>query len=289
MPVFTISAVDTGNEQLTVTAHGQVTGNGPAAVRAVGAGSALPSPLAPVTDYWLIVVDANTIKLATSQANALAGTAINLTSVGSGTLVLELGIPYRRARTYAPISQVKSADLNAIQDALVAAHGLITGQAQSILSEDVDINGKLHVDGRMSYETFRQAVTPLAFASAQGPGISHTNTKPGTVVANGTTAYFPLQQPHDSDARIERFYVTVAVTAGGNGTYTLVETDHAVDEFDNFSDFVIGPSASSGTLFDDGTPAPTVSGKPLWLKVENTGSANIKVFSCVLQYDRPAT
>jgi hypothetical protein len=33
----------------------------------------------------LIVVDANTIKFATSQANALAGTAIDLTGAGSGT------------------------------------------------------------------------------------------------------------------------------------------------------------------------------------------------------------
>lgn len=43
----------------------------------------LPSPLALATDYFLIVVDDNTVKFATSLANALAGTAIDITDVGS--------------------------------------------------------------------------------------------------------------------------------------------------------------------------------------------------------------
>ena len=41
------------------------------------------------TNYWIIVVDANTLKLATSFANALAGTALDITSAGS-VLVAEL-------------------------------------------------------------------------------------------------------------------------------------------------------------------------------------------------------
>ena len=43
-------------------------------------GSALPTPLAINTSYYLIVVDTKTVKLATSLVNALAGTAITLTS-----------------------------------------------------------------------------------------------------------------------------------------------------------------------------------------------------------------
>jgi len=45
----------------------------------------LPGGLAAATDYYVIKVSSTSIKLATSEANAIAGTAINLTSVGSGT------------------------------------------------------------------------------------------------------------------------------------------------------------------------------------------------------------
>ena len=136
MPVLTITAVNTGANQLTITGHGLLSGDGPAAGRSIG--GSLPAPLAAATDYWIIRDDANTIRLATSSANAMAGTAIDLTTAGSGTLLLEIGIPYRRARTYAPASggvagaRVHSADLNALMDAWKALWALTTGQSQSV-------------------------------------------------------------------------------------------------------------------------------------------------------------
>tara|TARA_R100000781_G_scaffold22793_1_gene16884 strand:- start:7933 stop:12003 length:4071 start_codon:yes stop_codon:yes gene_type:complete len=42
------------------------------------------------TTYYAIKVDANTIKLATSTSNASAGTAVDLTNIGSGTHTLEV-------------------------------------------------------------------------------------------------------------------------------------------------------------------------------------------------------
>lgn len=134
MPAFVFTA-DSSNEKLAITAHGQLTGDGPAVVRNID--GALPSPLAGVTEYWIIRDDADHVKLATSQANALIGTAINLTTNGTGTNILEIGIPYVRARTYVAKSanvagsQVKSADVNALMDAHKDLHRLLTGQAQT--------------------------------------------------------------------------------------------------------------------------------------------------------------
>lgn len=51
-------------------------------------GGVLPSPLVYGEIYYAIVLDADQIKVATSAANALAGTAIDLTSGGTGTLIL---------------------------------------------------------------------------------------------------------------------------------------------------------------------------------------------------------
>lgn len=71
--------VDATANTITLAAHGWQTAR---AVRASSTGT-LPGGLATSTDYYVIVVDANTIKLATSAANATAGTAIDITNVGT--------------------------------------------------------------------------------------------------------------------------------------------------------------------------------------------------------------
>lgn len=45
----------------------------------------LPAGLALATDYFVIVIDSSTYKLASSYANAIAGTNIDITSTGTGT------------------------------------------------------------------------------------------------------------------------------------------------------------------------------------------------------------
>jgi hypothetical protein len=72
--------VNTTTDAFTETAHGYTTG----VLGQFTTSVALPAGLAAVTDYYAIVVDANTFKFATSLANALAGTAINITTTGTG-------------------------------------------------------------------------------------------------------------------------------------------------------------------------------------------------------------
>ena len=136
MGSFTFTA-DNTTEELTIVGHGLVTGDGPATVR--NEDGALPAGLTALDDVWIIRVDNDTVKLATSSANAMLGTAIAFTTDGTGTNYLEIGIPYRRPRTYGVGSQLKSADLNANFDAWKAVHALLTGQTQGIWT-DVRLN-----------------------------------------------------------------------------------------------------------------------------------------------------
>jgi hypothetical protein len=53
----------------------------------------LPSGLATGTDYYVIVVSTGTFQLATSYANAIAGTAINITDAGTGTHTITWLLP----------------------------------------------------------------------------------------------------------------------------------------------------------------------------------------------------
>lgn len=53
----------------------------------------LPAPLATATDYYLVKITDGTYKLATSYANAIAGTVINITDAGTGTHTLNWLLP----------------------------------------------------------------------------------------------------------------------------------------------------------------------------------------------------
>lgn len=68
-------------DDLTSTAHGLVQEQ----IVRVSTTTTLPSPLAVATDYFVIFIDANTFRLATTRANAIAGTQIDITDDGTGT------------------------------------------------------------------------------------------------------------------------------------------------------------------------------------------------------------
>ncbi len=69
------------NDKIKVTAHGLLTG----LKVQVTTSSALPTGIAGTTDYFVIKIDADVIQLASSLANALAGSALNITAIGTGT------------------------------------------------------------------------------------------------------------------------------------------------------------------------------------------------------------
>jgi hypothetical protein len=81
---FNSVGVNLGNNSLTVSDHIYVTGQS-VTLTTVGT---LPSPLVVATTYYIIVVDANTIKLASSLANAYGNSEIVLSTIGSGTSTL---------------------------------------------------------------------------------------------------------------------------------------------------------------------------------------------------------
>ena len=81
----TVSAVTTGADSLTINNHPFNVGERVY----ITTTATLPGGLSALTEYFIIDTDANTIKLATTKANAIAGTAIDLTSTGSGTIVVE--------------------------------------------------------------------------------------------------------------------------------------------------------------------------------------------------------
>lgn len=79
---FVDADVNVGTDAVHTVAHGMTTGDGPYRVKNVG--GALPTGLAADTNYWIIVVDADHYKFATTHANALANVAVDITAAAGG-------------------------------------------------------------------------------------------------------------------------------------------------------------------------------------------------------------
>jgi len=80
---FSSNDVDTAADTIKVLGHGYSTGDAVRYYLLPSDGSASPAGLSSDVTYYVIVVDANTIQLATTLANANSGTAIALTSAGT--------------------------------------------------------------------------------------------------------------------------------------------------------------------------------------------------------------
>ena len=77
---FVDANVTVAADTVTITAHGYTTG----LKGQLTTTGTLPAGLATSTNYWLVVVNANTIGFATSLANAVAGTKIDITAAAGG-------------------------------------------------------------------------------------------------------------------------------------------------------------------------------------------------------------
>lgn len=77
---FVAADVSVAANTITEAAHGLLTGG----IVVLSTTGTLPAPLAITTNYYVIVVDANTYKLASTSANCAANTAIDITDTGSG-------------------------------------------------------------------------------------------------------------------------------------------------------------------------------------------------------------
>lgn len=78
------------SETINKVAHGLPTGFGPVTLTTT---TTLPSGYAAATPYWVIATGDDTLQLASSYSNALAGTPVAITDDGTGTHTLHTGDP----------------------------------------------------------------------------------------------------------------------------------------------------------------------------------------------------
>lgn len=139
---FLDAAVDVEDNTITIEAHGYQTGT---RVVASTTGT-LPAGMS-ATTYYVIYVDVDTIKVATSLANAVAGTAVNITAAeGTGTHTLT---PATAASN--TLALYKSND----------GTNFIAVTSGSVTIADTDINSMVEVSNP-TYRWLRLLYTPSA-------------------------------------------------------------------------------------------------------------------------------
>ncbi len=87
---------DHTSEIFTASTHGLLTGDGPVQLTTQ---TTLPAGLSLATNYWIIKIDTNTFYLATTRANAIAGTHLLISGNGTGTHTLSDTVDTERLTT----------------------------------------------------------------------------------------------------------------------------------------------------------------------------------------------
>jgi hypothetical protein len=184
------------SDLFTSVAHGMVDGDGP--YRLTTSAADLPLNLTIDTDYWITDATADTFKLATSYANAIAGTEVAFDDDGTGTHTLQ------RDANDVLIAQLKQALNNVVGKNFTAV--------QTAGAGDTDV---LTVTADAAGEWFSLAVADLRLLSN-----AQTHADPGvatdlTAIQAAPTGWYALHTFFNSKA-----YVVAAagwVESNGNG------------------------------------------------------------------------
>jgi len=150
----------------------------------------LPAPLALATDYWLVRQSATTANVATTFANAIAGTFVNITDAGTGTHTLTCQLP-----RYSDGAKVQAIIFNPQATALGA------GTPQLTL-------GYTNSAGTASRATPTTPSAPVGKTAATNSHILYTG-------ATGAGKFGPFMPPQGIDAGIQSIQ-----TIRNNATYT---------------------------------------------------------------------
>lgn len=132
------TAVNTTSNTITISSHGYNTGD--VIVYFANGGTAI-SGLTNYSVYYVINVNSNTIKLATSSTNASSGTGIDLTVVGSGT-----------QRLYDPLAQSGNGYYAAPSVVFTSADGA-EAAGRAVLNDDGTLSHVIITNGGSGYST----------------------------------------------------------------------------------------------------------------------------------------
>lgn len=180
---FSAGAVNVTTDVVTVNGHGFNRSGVPVRFTTTGT---LPAPLAVNTTYWIVWSDPNAFGVAASEANALAGTLVNITSQGTGThTAVQWSDPEASNRTALAPGGQSGNSVGAKQEDEFQGHWHTTGN-----NTDNDVvgffgGGGYGVTGGSAALAAAKARTPIADGTGvNGAPRAGTETRPRNVAIN---------------------------------------------------------------------------------------------------------
>lgn len=230
---FVDGDVTTGTDNIAETGHGFTTGEGP--VRLSNAGGALPTGLSTGTNYWIIRVDDDNFKFAASRADAIAGTAVDITAAaGGGTHTVE-----RETKLVVPAGVTR-----------IRLHAGVEWDGNSNAGQhaiSVTKNGSFAVDGRADDKRESGGVGFGMIMQADGPALEvvegdwfevavfiNTSDSSATDVVNGAATFFAIEVVEQDNAlafpgvTVERPHIGAIATLSGNETGVNATGGHTI-------------------------------------------------------------
>lgn len=197
--------MDAGTDLVTAAAHGLRTGDGP--IFPTTSGSFTGSGITAASPYYVVREDDDTFKLATSRANALTGTTVDILGAGTGTHTFadsaatercmrgQFHYTFTQAET--DVSPATWISLTVSDDDTTVRTAEQTADMyERAHDEDANVGGRTHGD------LAREARAVLA-----SPNITYP--------IEGATGTVQYKDPDTSTVR-----ATVEITATGRGTWT---------------------------------------------------------------------
>lgn len=179
----------------------------------------LPAPLATATDYYVIRISDTTFKLATSYANAIAGTAINLTTTGTGTHTITWLLP-----RYTNGAGVQAIIFNPAATAMGAA------------TPNLSLG---YTNSAQATSRATPTVLPIGKTAATNSHILYTG-------ATGTGKYNYMMPLQSGDSGIAEINTIQNSTSYVSGTYTVA----LVKEIGRFPLSTLGLASERNFLFE---------------------------------------
>jgi hypothetical protein len=167
-------------------------------VRFTNSGGALPTGLSINTDYYLVRVSSTTARVATSLANAIAGTVVAYTDGGSGTHTLRIQM---------------RADQGIGCQACLIAQTAPTGGGPNMTASAYDAPGTYDGSGTRA---FQGSPSHGAAADAYATRVLHSG-----VVAGRYGPFYPLQGADTGIARINSFTLSGGSAYTGSGVLAM--------------------------------------------------------------------
>lgn len=166
-------------------------------VRFSNSGGALPTGLSALTDYYLVRVSATTARVATSLANAIAGTVVAFTDAGSGTNTLRI--------------ETRSSGVG--NQALFVAQTQPTAGGPNLTASAYDSPASTPGSGTQAFQgTPNMGATADAYATR----ILHSGNATGRY-----GPFLPLQAADTGIARINSFTWSAGTAYTGSGVVAL--------------------------------------------------------------------